>query len=90
MRRLLLHFATKLSLDLEIEQFDVFTAFLNANIDEDIYMHSPPSLKTESQAGVKLVCKINRILYGIKQAPRSWQTLPSAWLVSYDFCQRET
>ena len=32
------------SLDLEIEQFDVVTAFLNADVDEDIYMHPPPGL----------------------------------------------
>jgi hypothetical protein len=30
------------SLDLEIEKFDVVTAFLNVDVAEDIYMHPPP------------------------------------------------
>jgi hypothetical protein len=59
------------SLDLEIEQFDVVTAFLNADVDEDIYMHPPPGLEGTSSHGQRLVCKLKRSLYGIKQAPRS-------------------
>jgi len=78
------------SFDIEIEQFDVVTAFLNANVDEDIFMHSSLGLKAESRNGVKLVCKLNRSLYGIKQAPRSWQTILSSWIVSYGCCQSKT
>jgi len=33
------------SFDFEIEQFDVVSAFLNARVDDDIYMHSPLGLK---------------------------------------------
>jgi len=76
--------------DLEIEQFDFVTAFLNANVDKDIYINSPPGMRSESRNGERLVCKLNRSLYGIKQAPRSWQTLLSSWLVSYGFCQSKT
>ena len=32
------------SFDLENEQFDVLAAFLNAHVDENIYMHSPPGM----------------------------------------------
>jgi hypothetical protein len=66
------------SLDLEIEQFDVVTAFLNADVDEDIYMHPPPSLPGTSPHGQRLVCKLKRSLYGIKQTPRSWHALLSS------------
>ena len=75
------------SLDLEIEQFDVVTAFLNADVDEDIYMYPPPGLTGTSTHGQRLVCKLKRSLYGIKQTPRSWQALLSSWLLSYGFCQ---
>ena len=78
------------SFDLEIKQFDVVTAFLNAHVDDDIYIYSPPGLNVISQNGVKLVCKLNRSLYGIKQAPRFWQSLLSSWLVSCGFCQSKT
>jgi len=56
---------------LEIEQFDVVTAFLDAHVVEDIYMYSPLGLEVISPNGVKMVCKLNRSLYGLKQAPRS-------------------
>ena len=75
------------SLDLEIEQFDVVTAFLNADVDENIYMYPPPSLNGTSTHGERLLCKLKRSLYGIKQTPRSWQALLSSWLLSYGFCQ---
>jgi hypothetical protein len=49
-------------------------------------MHFPLGLKV-SQPRVKLICKLNKSLYGIKQAPRSWQSILSLWLVSYGFSQ---
>ena len=33
--------------DLELEQMDVVTAFLNENLKEDIYMAIPEGLKSE-------------------------------------------
>jgi hypothetical protein len=75
------------SLDLEIEQFDIVIACLNADVAEDIYMHPPPGLNGTSVNGQRLVCKLKRSLYGIKYAPRSWQALLSSWLLSYGFCQ---
>jgi hypothetical protein len=83
--RVLLSLACRL--DLEIELFDVVTAFLNADVDEDSYMHPPPGLPGTSKKGERLVCKLKRSLNGIKQAPRSWQTLLSSVLVSYGFSQ---
>jgi len=52
-------------------------------------MHFPLGLKV-SQPGVKLICKLNRSLYGTKQAPRSGQSLLSSWLESYGFSQSKT
>ena len=74
------------SLDLEIQQFDVVTAFLNADVDEDIYMHPSTCMNGTSTHGERSVCKLKRSLYGIKQEPRSWQALLSSWLLSYGFC----
>jgi len=54
------------SFDLEIEKFDVVTEFLNVDIDEYIYMRPPLGLNIESQNGLKMVCKLNTSLYGIK------------------------
>jgi hypothetical protein len=51
-----------------LRQFDVKTAFLYGNIDEILYMQQPDGY----QDGTKRVCKLNRSLYGLKQASRCW------------------
>ena len=56
--------------DMELHQLDVKTAFLNGEVDEDLYMQQPPGYVQ----GVNLVCKLHKSLYGLKQAPRAWYT----------------
>ena len=56
------------SLDLEVEQFDVKTAFLHGDLEEEIYMEQPEGF--EVMGNEKLVCKLKKSLYGLKQAPR--------------------
>ena len=60
-------------LDYEIWQMDVKTAFLNGNLEEDIYMQQPEGFV----AGRKdnLVCKLRKSIYGLKQASRCWNIL---------------
>jgi len=62
--------ATVAVYDWECEQMDVVTAFLNGDLDEDIYMQIPEGLRTPDNEGK--VCKLNKALYGLKQAPRQW------------------
>ena len=56
--------------DLEAHQMDVKTAFLNGDLEEDIYMHQPEGFIEAGQENK--VCKLQRSLYGLKQAGRSW------------------
>lgn len=54
--------------DYELHQMDVETAFLNADVQEDLYMRVPDGV----QAPEGTVCKLRKALYGIKQAPHAW------------------
>ncbi|GAB2296660.1 hypothetical protein Dimus_038434 [Dionaea muscipula] len=56
--------------DLELEQMDVKTAFLNGDLDETILMHQPPGYVDKLHKDY--VCKLKKSLYGLKQAPRQW------------------
>jgi len=66
--------------DLECEQMDVVTAFLNGDLEEDIYMQIPEGLRTAENQ--ELVCKLNKALYGLKQAPRQWYAKIHFYLVN--------
>lgn len=52
--------------DYEIWQMDVKTAFLNGHLDEDIYMAQPEGF--ENPKFPNRVCKLQRSIYGLKQA----------------------
>jgi transposase InsO family protein len=57
-------------LDLELHQMDVHTAFLNGDLHHDIYMQQPEGFVVAGQE--RLVCKLQKSLYGLKQAGRAW------------------
>ncbi|KAI3641430.1 hypothetical protein MIR68_000560 [Amoeboaphelidium protococcarum] len=63
--RLLMAIAAKY--DLEIKQMDFSTAFLNGDLDEEIYMAGPSHTEFECK-----ILKLKKSMYGLKQAPRCW------------------
>jgi hypothetical protein len=56
--------------NLEIQQFDVDSAFLNAPLDKEVYMKQPEGFVHKGKE--HLVWKLNKALYGLKQAPHVW------------------
>jgi hypothetical protein len=71
-----------------IEQLDVKTAFLNATIHEDVYVSPPDGMNIPAEC----VLKLNRALYGIKQAPREWHAEIHTFLLSlgYVSCRKDS
>ena len=55
-------------LNLQIHQLDVDSAFLYADLKEDVYMTPPPGTNVPNGYCLKLLMS----LYGLKQAPRNW------------------
>src|SRR5439155_518378 len=80
---------TLLMMNIQLEQLDVKTAFLNAKVSEDIYMEAPDGLKLPSDK----VLKLNKALYGIKQAPKEWNDDISNYLkneLGFKQCIKDT
>ncbi|RMZ87426.1 hypothetical protein DV736_g5352, partial [Chaetothyriales sp. CBS 134916] len=54
--------------DLELNQYDIVNAFINALINEDTFMKLPPGYKKNG-----MILKLNKALYGLRVSPLLWQ-----------------
>ena len=68
-----------------IHQMDVVTAFLNGDLEEEVYMEQPPGYIDKGEED--LVCCLKRALYGLKQSPRCWNTTFCEYLKELGFVQ---
>jgi len=73
--------------DLTVHQMDVKTAYLNAPIDCELYVEQPEGFVTVSESGEKLVLKLKKSLYGLKQSGRNWNSLLHEYLIDEHFEQ---
>ena len=70
---------------LHLRQVDVTTAFLNDELEEEVYMKQPEGIIAEGKEN--LVCKLNKSIYGLKQSPKCWNTTLDTQLKKMGFVQ---
>lgn len=68
---------------LKVHQLDVTTAFLHGSLDEEIYIRQPEG----HDDGTGRVCKLNKSIYGLKQAPKNWNKKLDETLKSFGLIQ---
>ena len=66
--RVLLSLAT--NLDWPLYQLDVKNGFFNGELEEEVYTRLPPNFEEDKKS--KIVCKLKKSLYGLKQSPFAW------------------
>lgn len=75
-----------------LKQLDMTNVFLHGMLDEEVYMALPPgylpSLELQAKfPGHRLVCRLIKSIYGLKQASRQWFIALSNALLKFDFKQ---
>jgi hypothetical protein len=79
--RIFLAFASYKSI--KVYQMDVKYAFLNGNLEEEVFIEQPEGFQlSENQ---DYVCKLKKSLYGLKQAPRAWYSRLDKYLQQQGF-----
>ena len=69
--------------DYEIWQMDVKTAFLNGFLKQELYMMQQEGFLDPKDANK--VCKLQRSIYGLVQASRSWNICFDEVIKAYGF-----
>ncbi|KAI3701355.1 hypothetical protein L2E82_46009 [Cichorium intybus] len=69
--------------DYELEQLDVTTAFLNGELEEEIFMQQPEGFVVPGKEDY--VCKLKKSLYCLKQSPRQWYKRFDSFMTIHKF-----
>jgi len=67
----------------QVHHMDVKSAFLNGDLMEEVYVQQPPGFVVEGGSGK--VLKLNKALYGLRQAPRAWNAKLDSELIKLGF-----
>jgi hypothetical protein len=68
---------------LVVHQIDVKTAFLNGDLDEEVYMDQPEAFVLPGNE--RKVCKLVKSLYDLKQTPKQWHEKFDTVILANDF-----
>ncbi|KAL5755730.1 hypothetical protein ACOSQ2_020476 [Xanthoceras sorbifolium] len=76
-------FTLSATFDWKIQHVDVNNAFLNGELEELVFMEQPSGFTSSSHPSH--VCRLNKVLYGLKQTPRAWFHKLKSSLVEWRF-----
>ena len=65
----------------EVHHMDVKSDFIHGDLNEETYIKNPKGYTSDPS----LVCKLQKSLYGLKHAPRSWYAKMDVFLLSQNF-----
>jgi hypothetical protein len=71
-----------------VHQLDVKNAFLHGTLSETVYCSQPAGFV--DTAHPQLVCRLNKYLYNLKQAPREWYHCFASYLISLGFVEAKS
>ena len=80
-------FALAVEMNLDILHWDIKTAFFYGNLCDEIYIKQPDGFVDESNNG--LVFRLNKSMYGLKQAAKCWNDTISSFLMELGFGRLE-
>ena len=70
-------------MNFKVYQMDVKSAFLNGELEEEVYVQQPPGFEDPNH--LDFVYFFFKALYGLKQAPRTWYDTLSEFLLKNGF-----
>ena len=71
------------NMDWELTQMDVKGAYLNGQLEEEVFMRQPEGFED----GTNRVCRLIKTLYGLKQSGREWNKILNSRLTGQGFNQ---
>ena len=75
--------------DWELDGMDVKTAFLHSELAETIYMEVLEGIRANEDDSPRLVCRLIKTIYGLKQSPRAWYGKIHQFFIANGFIRSE-
>ena len=69
--------------DWELHSMDVKTAFLNGELEEEIFMEYPEGVEEIPEPGY--ACRLIKAIYGLRQSPRAWYQKIHMFFINHEF-----